>query len=89
MAATARRAERDGVALVHDILLLRIGLHAVDPELAGRAGLAALDAKGGKDRALGEEGDGDRRLAAALDQDLLRQPAAMAAGAAESGRNFL
>src|ERR1700722_17583107 len=89
VAAAARRAQRDGVALVHDILLLGIGLLAVDAELAGCAGLAAFDAEGGKEGPLGEEGDGDRRLAAALDQDLLRQPAAMAAGAARVGSQLL
>ena len=76
MPAAARGAERDRVALVEHILFLRIGLGAVDPEFAGRAVLAALDAEGREDRALGQKGDGDRRLAPAFDQDLLAEPAA-------------
>ena len=89
MAAAARRAERDRVALVQHVLLLGIGLLAVDVQLARRAVLAALDAEGREDRALGEEGHRDRRLAAALDQDLLPQPAAMTAGAARVGPQLL
>src|ERR1700730_6982156 len=77
VAAAAWRAERNSVALVDHVLLLGIGLHAVDQKFAGRAVLAALDAEGGKNGPLGKEGDGDRRLAPALDQDFLRQPAAM------------
>ena len=71
------------------VLLLGIGLLAVDAQLARRAVLAAFDAERREDRALGEEGDGDRRLAAALDQDLLAEPAAMAAGAAGVGAQLL
>ena len=86
MAAAARRAERDGVALVYDVLLLGIGLLAVDAQLAGRAVLAALDAERREQGPFCEKRHGDRRVAAAFDQDLLAQPAAMAAGATGIGR---
>src|SRR5580693_8554444 len=89
VAAAAWRAERNSVALVDHVLLLGIGLHAVDQKFAGRAVLAALDAEGGKDGSFGEEGDGDRRLAAAFDQDLLAKPAAMATRAARVGSKLL
>src|SRR5260370_33821657 len=82
VAAAARRAEGDRVALVHDVLLLGIGLLAVDAQLARRAVLAAFDAEGRKQSAFGEERYGDRRLASALDQNFLCQPATMAAGSA-------
>src|SRR5918995_976149 len=73
--AAARRGERDRVAGAEDVLPLRIGPLAVDAQLARRARLAAFDAGGGEDGALRQEGDGDRRLAPALDQDLLPEPA--------------
>src|SRR4051794_8030415 len=60
VAAAARRAERDGVALQDHILLLGIGQLAVDVKLAGRAILAAFDAEGREDGTLGEERHGDR-----------------------------
>src|SRR5689334_22284422 len=64
--AAARGAERDSLALLDDVLLLGIVLHAVDLEFAGRAIPAAFDAEGREDRALGEERDGDRRVAPAF-----------------------
>src|SRR5215475_11117592 len=89
VAAAARRAERDSVALAEHVLLLGIGLLAVDEKLAGRAVAAAFDAEGREDRALGEEGYRDRRVAPAFDQDLLPETAAMAARPTRVGPELL
>src|SRR5262245_37631959 len=89
MPAAARRAERDRVAFAEHVLLLGVGLLAVDAQFARRAVLSAFDAERREERALGEERHGDRRVAKTLDQDLLTQPAAMAAGPARVGPELL
>src|SRR3979409_288347 len=85
VAAAARRAERDRVALVHDVLLLGIGLLAVDAQFARRAVPAAFDAERGEEGPFCKDRPSDRRVAATFDQDLRAESAAMAAGAARIG----
>src|SRR5688500_17528093 len=89
VAAATRRAERDGVALVDDVLLLGIGLLAVDTQLARCTVPATFDAERRKQGPFREERHGDRRVAAAFNQDLLAETAAMAAGAARVGPELL
>ena len=81
-AATARRPEHDPLAFFEHHVLAVVDTHPVDPHLAPRAGLAAVDPLSWKAAALGHENDADGRLGGHLELDLLAETAAIATGAA-------
>src|SRR5207245_1157647 len=86
--AGARRAHQHDVTALEDVLAAVVDRDPVDLDVAEPAVATAREARRRELRALGHERGDDRRVRLALEDDVLAEPDAEAAGPARSGTTW-